>query len=92
MGYRDVDGGSGLMWIGAFVFGWGCDTYGTGFQGAGRSKTERSGERSSRGEIQSRRLSESLSRADFTLIDSPLGCGTSYAKSCICKLTAVGTG
>ncbi len=80
------------MLIGAFVFGCGYKTYETEILGVGGAGIERSGERSSRGEIVSRRLSESLSPADFTFVDSESGCGTSYAISCICKLTSAGTG
>jgi len=70
-GYREVDGGSGLGWIGAFVFDWGYGSYGTVFWGGRGGGIERRGERSAGLEIGSRRLSESLSWADFTLIDSP---------------------
>ena len=90
--YRDVDRGPDRDAVGAFVCGSGFASYGTGFRCSEGGRKERSGERSSRGEIVSRRLSESLSWADFTFVDSPTGSDASYAKSCICKLTSACTG
>lgn len=80
------------MQIGAFVFNWGCDTYGTDFRGTGGGRKERSGERSSRRRKSPQTVSESQIRRDFTSVDSQSGSTTSYAKSCICELNSTETG
>ncbi len=80
------------MQIGAFVFACGYDTYGTEISGAEGGVMERLGERSGRGRKLPQSVSDSQIRRGFTLVDSESGCGISYAKSCICKLTSAGMG